>query len=294
MLPPEIVNQIRRLQLRARRAVEDLLGGEYHSVFKGTGMAFEEVREYQPGDDVRAIDWNVTARMGHPFIKRYTEERELTVILLVDCSGSQNFGTQRQPKREVAAELAALLAFCAVANNDKVGLLAFTDRVERYLPPRKGTSHVLRLIRDVLFFQPEHRGTALREALDFLNRVQHRRAIVFLLSDFRDQGYERVLRRTGRRHDLTGVHITDPREEELPGVGLLEVQDAETGQRVLVDTGRAAVRQAYAAAALQRRAALRQLAASSRMDLVEVSTDGGHLDALVQFFQMRERRLRRS
>lgn len=294
MLPPEIVNQIRRLQLRARRAVEDLLGGEYHSVFKGTGMAFEEVREYQPGDDVRAIDWNVTARMGHPFIKRYTEERELTVILVIDCSGSQNFGTQRQPKREVAAELAALLAFCAVANNDKVGLLAFTDRIERYLPPRKGTSHVLRLIRDVLFFQPEHSGTSLREALDFLNRVQHRRAIVFLLTDFRDQGYERVLRRTGRRHDLIAVHISDPREEELPAVGLLEVQDAETGQRLLLDTGRAAVREAYAAAARQRREAIRQLAASGRIDLVEVSTDGGHLDALVNFFLMRERRLRRA
>jgi uncharacterized protein (DUF58 family) len=294
MLPADVLRQVRRLHLRARRLVQTLLGGEYHSAFKGAGLSFEEVREYQPGDDVRAIDWNVTARMGHPFIKRYTEERELTVILLVDCSGSQNFGTQRQPKREVAAELAALLAFCAVANNDKVGLLAFTDRVERYLPPRKGTSHVLRLIRDVLFFQPEHRGTSLREALEFLNRVQHRRAIVFLLTDFQDQGHERVLRRTGRRHDLIAVHIGDPREEELPSVGLLEVQDAETGQRLVVDTGRAAVRQAYAAAAQKRRETVRQLARSARIDLVEVSTDGGHLDALVDFFLMRERRLRRT
>jgi uncharacterized protein (DUF58 family) len=166
MLPREVIRQIRRLQLRARRAVEDLLGGEYKSVFKGTGIAFEEVREYQPGDDIRAIDWNVTARMGHPFIKRFVEERELTVMLLVDCSGSNQFGTQTQQKREVAAELAAVLAFSAISNNDKVGLIAFTDRVERFVPPRKGTRHVLRLIRDVLFFQPQHRGTSRREGLE--------------------------------------------------------------------------------------------------------------------------------
>src|SRR5438128_1961812 len=175
MLPREVIRQVRRLQLRARRAVEDLLGGEYRSVFKGTGIAFEEVREYQPGDDIRAIDWNVTARMGHPFIKRFVEERELTVVLLVDCSASNQFGTRQQPKREVAAELAAILAFSAITNNDRVGLVAFTDRVEKFVPPRKGTRHVLRLIRDVLFFQPAHRGTCLREALEYLNRVLHGR-----------------------------------------------------------------------------------------------------------------------
>src|ERR1700676_109997 len=179
MLSRDLVRQIRRLQMRARRAVEDPLGGEYRSVFKGAGIAFEEVREYQPGDDVRTIDWNVTARMGHPFIKRFVEERELTVMLLVDCSGSHQFGTQLQQKREVAAELAAVLAFSAISNNDKVGLVAFTDRVERFVPPRKGTRHVLRLIRDVLFYQPKHRGTSLQEALDYLNRVMHRRVIVF-------------------------------------------------------------------------------------------------------------------
>lgn len=292
MLPREVVRQIRRLQLFARRAVEDLLGGEYHSVFKGMGIAFEEVREYQPGDDVRTIDWNVTARMGHPFIKRFIEERELTVMLLVDCSGSQRFGTAYQQKREVAAELAALLAFCAVSNNDKVGLAAFSDRIERYLPPRKGTRHVLRLIRDVLYFEPSRHGTSLREALDFLNRVQHRRAIVFLISDFLDRDYERLLKRTGRRHDLVLVRITDPREQELPAVGLLELEDAETGQRHLVDTSSLAVRQAYAQAARQRRLELRQLADSARIDLIEVATDGGHLDALVRFFQLRERRMR--
>lgn len=294
MLPREVVQQIRRLQLRARRAVEDLLGGEYHSVFKGMGMAFEEVREYQPGDDIRTIDWNVTARMGHPFIKRYIEERELTVLLAVDCSGSQQFGTQLQQKREVAAEIAALLAFCAISNNDKVGLIAFTDAVERYVPPRKGTRHALRLIRDVLFYQPQGRGTSIKLALDFLNRVQHRRAIVFLMSDFLDRGYERAFHRTGRRHDLTAVRIADPREEELPAVGLVELEDAETGRRLLLDTSSADVRRTYAQAGRQRRESLRQLARSSRIDLIEVSTDGGHLDALVHFFQQREHRLRRT
>ncbi|MBY0523132.1 MAG: DUF58 domain-containing protein [Gemmataceae bacterium] len=294
MLPREVVQQIRRLQLRARRAVEDLLGGEYHSVFKGMGMAFEEVREYQPGDDIRAIDWNVTARMGHPFIKRYIEERELTVMLVVDCSGSQQFGTQLQQKREVAAELAALLAFCAISNNDKVGLIAFTDRVERFVPPRKGTRHALRLIRDVLFFQPEHHGTSIKQGLDYLNRVQHRRAIVFLLSDFLDQGYERHFQRTGRRHDMTAVRIADPREEELPPVGLLELEDAETGRRLLLDTTSPQVREVYAQAGRKRREALQQLSRSSRVDLIEVSTDGGHLDALVHFFQVREHRQRRT
>jgi uncharacterized protein (DUF58 family) len=293
MLPREVVRQVRRLQIRARRAVEDLLGGEYHSVFKGTGIAFEEVREYQPGDDIRTIDWNVTARMGHPFIKRFVEERELTVVLLVDCSASNQFGTRQQPKREVAAELAAILAFSAITNNDRVGLVAFTDRVEKFVPPRKGTRHVLRLIREVLFFQPAHAGTCLREALDYLNRVLHRRAIVFFLSDFLDRGYEKAFQRTGKRHDLIAVPITDPREEELPAVGLLEVEDAETGRRMLVDTGRAEVRSAYAEQARRRREQLRQLARSARVDLIEVATDGGHLDALIHFFKLRERRLKR-
>jgi len=293
MLPRDIVRQIRRLQIRARRAVEDLLGGEYHSVFKGTGIAFEEVREYQPGDDIRAIDWNVTARMGHPFIKRFVEERELTVMLLVDCSGSNQFGTRVQLKREIAAELAAILAFSAIANNDRVGLIAFTDRVEKFVPPRKGTRHVLRLIRDVLFFQPEGRGTCLREALDFLNRVLVRRAIVFLLSDFLDRNYEQALKRTGKRHDLVAVPIRDPGEAELPAVGLLELEDAETGRQVVVDTARAEVRAAFGRQARQRREQLIQLTRSAGVDTIEVSTDGGHLDALVRFFKLRERRLRR-
>jgi uncharacterized protein (DUF58 family) len=293
MLPFEVLRQIRRLQLKARRAVEDLLGGEYHSVFKGTGIAFEEVREYQPGDDIRAIDWNVTARIGHPFVKRFIEERELTVLLVVDCSGSQQFGTRIQQKREVAAELAAVLAFSAISNNDRVGLLQFTDRVERFVPPRKGVRHVLRLIRDVLFFQPQNRGTSLQEGLDYLNRVLHRRTIVFLFSDFLDQGYESAFKRTGRRHDLIAVRVTDKREEELPPIGLVELEDAETGHHLLLDTSSRRVRDADHSAAVDRRESLRQLANSAGVDLIEVSTDGSHLDALIRFFQMRERRSRR-
>jgi uncharacterized protein (DUF58 family) len=293
MLPLEVLRQIRRLQLKARRAVEDLLGGEYHSVFKGTGIAFEEVREYQPGDDIRAIDWNVTARIGHPFVKRFIEERELTVLLAVDCSGSQQFGTRIQQKREVAAELAAVLAFSAISNNDRVGLLQFTDRVEHFIPPRKGVRHVLRLIRDVLFFQPQHRGTSLREGLDYLNRVLHRRTIVFLFSDFIDRDYESAFKRTGRRHDLIAVRVGDAREEELPPVGLVELEDAETGEHRLLDTGSRRVREAYRAAGRERRETVRQLANSAGVDLIDVSTDGSHLDALIRFFQMRERRSRR-
>lgn len=294
MLSRDLVRQIRRLQIRARRAVEDLLGGEYRSVFKGMGMSFEEVREYQPGDDIRTIDWNVTARMGHPFVKRFVEERELTVMLLVDCSASQAFGTQRQQKRDVAAELAALLAFSAISNNDKVGLVAFSDRVEKYVPPRKGTRHVLRLMRDILFFQPGHAGTCLRQGLDFLNRVLRRRAIVFLFSDFLDQGYEKAFQRTGKRHDLIAVALGDPREQQLPRVGLLEITDAETGQPLLVDTSHPQVQRVFQERTSQRREALRRLANSSGIDLMEVSTDGGHLDALVRFFRLRERRLSRT
>jgi uncharacterized protein (DUF58 family) len=306
MLSRDLVRQIRRLQIRARRAVEDLLGGEYRSVFKGSGISFEEVREYQPGDDIRTIDWNVTARMGHPFVKRFIEERELTVMLLIDCSASLAFGTQQQQKREVAAELAALLAFSAISNNDKVGLIACSDRVEKFVPPRKGTRHVLRLMRDILFLQPEHAGTSLRQGLDFLNRVLRRRAIVFLFSDFLDQGalqnggrggpgsLAKVLQRTGKRHDLVGVALSDPREHDLPAVGLLELTDAETGRSLVVDTSSPKVQQALRQRTQQRQQALRQMAQSARVDLIEVSTDGGHLDALIRFFRLRERRLGRA
>ncbi len=291
MLPRDLVRQIRRLQIRARRAVEDLLGGNYRSVFKGAGIAFEEVREYQPGDDIRTIDWNVTARMGHPFVKRYIEERELTVMLVMDGSRSQMFGTRRRQKREVAAELAALLAFCATANNDKVGLIVCTDRVEHYVPPRKGTRHALRVIRDVLFYEPSRPGTSLRTGLDFLNRVLHRRAVVFLFSDFLDQGFDGALRRTSRRHDLIALALSDPREQDLPQVGLVQWEDAETGKPLLVDTSDPDFQAALRVRTESRRAALRHLTRSARVDLVEISTAQDHLDALTRFFHLRQRRL---
>jgi uncharacterized protein (DUF58 family) len=293
MLPRELVKQIRRLQIRARRAVEDLLGGDYKSIFKGAGIAFEEVREYQPGDDIRTIDWNVTARMGHPFVKRFIEERELTVLLVIDCSRSQLFGTQDRQKRDVAAEMAALLAFCAISNNDKVGLIACTDRIERYVPPRKGTRHVLRLIRDILFCEPRHPGTCLRVGLDFLNKVLHRRAIVFLISDFLDHGYEKAFQRTGKRHDLVALALSDPRELSLPPVGLVEWEDAETGRPLLIDTSAPEFQAALSERVNGRLEALRQLTRSARIDLIEISTDGNHLDALTTFFHRRERRLGR-
>ncbi len=291
MLSRDLRRQMRRLQLRARRAVEDLLGGAYRSVFKGSGIAFEEVREYQPGDDIRGIDWNVTARMGHPFVKRFIEERELTLLLVVDVSASQSFGTQAQTKREVAAELAALLAFCAIANNDKVGLVAVSDRIEKFVPPRKGTRHALRLMRDILFHEAAYPGTNLRAGLDFVSRVLRRRAIVFLLSDFHDTGFVKALRRAARRHDLIAVCQGDPLEERLPSVGLLEVQDAETGQTLLIDTSDAAFPAAFAGGAQARRAAVRQLVNAAGADWLDVSTDGSHLDALLRFFRLRERRL---
>lgn len=279
--------------MKARRVVEDLLAGEYHSVFKGAGISFEEVREYQPGDDIRSIDWNVTARMGHPFVKRFIEERELTVMLAVDASGSQHYGSRLQEKAEIAAELAAVIAFSAVSNNDKVGLVQLTDRVEEYIPPGKGVKHVLRLIRDILYFQPQHRGTCLRDGLDFLGRVLRRRSVVFFFSDFLDRDFERAFKRAGRRHDLIAVHITDPCEEVLPDVGLLDVEDAETGERLLIDTRDPVLRSRLADAAEAHRQSVRQLARSAGVDLIEASTAGGHLDALLRFFELRERRSRR-
>ena len=212
------------------------MGGNYKSIFKGNGIAFEEVRAYQPGDDIRTIDWNVTARMGHAFVKRFIEERELTVMLLVDTSRSLLFGTGDKQKRDIAAELAALLAFCAISNNDKVGLLLFSDQVEKYVPPRKGTRHALRLIREILFFEPRQRGTCLRAGLDYLNKVLHRRSILFLMSDFLDVDFDKAFRQTAKRHDLVAVALSDPREVAWPEVGLVELQDAETDESLLIDT----------------------------------------------------------
>jgi uncharacterized protein (DUF58 family) len=291
MVPADVLRQIRRLQLRARRAVQTLLGGEYHSTFKGSGLSFEEVREYQPGDDIRGIDWNVTARMGVPFIKRYVEERELSIILAVDVSASQRFGTGLQAKRVVAAELAALIAFCAISNNDRVGLLAFTDQVERSITPNKGTRHVLRLLRDILFFEPAHKGTHLTTGLEHLNKVQHRRAIVFLLSDFlAHDDYSELFRRVAKKHDLIAVRIADPRELSWPDVGLVQTEDSETGEQVLIDTSSRAFRESFAAEREAERNRFTRLTRTSQVDLVDVTTDGKHFDSLVKFFRIRERR----
>lgn len=292
MLPADVLRQVRRLHLRARRLVQTLLGGEYHSAFKGAGLSFEEVREYQPGDDVRTIDWNVTARVGHPFIKRFVEERELTMILAVDVSASQGFGTRQLTKRAAAAELAALLALCAVSNNDRVGLLAFTSEVERYVAPNKGPRHVLRLLRDILAFDPKQPGTNLGAALDYLNKVQRRRAIVFLMSDFIGSGYEAAFRRAAHKHDLIAVRTSDPREREWPAAGLVRLLDAESGARVLVDTSDARVRAAFAASAKARDDAFAKLARGCQADLIEAGTDGDHFDALLNFFRKRDRRRR--
>jgi uncharacterized protein (DUF58 family) len=292
MLPADVLRQVRRLHLRARRVVQTLLGGEYHSAFKGAGLSFEEVREYQPGDEVRTIDWNVTARMNQPFIKRFVEERELTLILAVDLSASQRFGTQLHTKRAVTAEVAALLALCAVSNNDRVGLLGFTSEIERYVPANKGPRHVLRLLRDILGFEPQKPGTNLGAALDFLNKVHRRRAIVFLISDFLGDGYSEAFKRAARKHDLIAVRTTDPREFDWPAVGLVRVEDLETSRQMTVDTSNRGVREAFATRGRERMTAFMKLCRGAQADLVEASTDGTHFDALLSFFRKRDRRRR--
>ena len=294
MLSSELIKKIRRIEIRTRHLVNDSFAGEYHAIFKGRGMEFDEVRAYQPGDDVRAIDWNVTARMGEPFIKRYVEERELTVMLAVDASASGVFGTAERFKRELAAELGAVLAFSAITNNDKVGLLVFTDQVELYIAPRKGRKHVLRLIRDLLAFEPQGHGTDVTLALDRLNHTLKRRAIIFLVSDFllstqgeRVQGYERSLLVTNRRHDVVAVSITDQRELAWPDVGLVAVQDAETGRRVWVDSGSAAWRQAFAQRATARIAARDAVFKRAQVDHIDVTVGADYVEPLLTFFRAR-------
>ena len=294
MIPREIFKKVRQIEIRTNREVTDVLGGQYHSVFKGRGMEFEEVREYLPGDEVRSIDWNVTARFGHPFIKKFREERELTVMLVVDVSASGQFGSVRQTKNELAAELAAVLAFSAIRNNDKVGLIMFTDQIEKFVPPKKGRRHVLRVVREILAFQPQGRGTDLQLALDYLNRVQSRRAVTFVVSDFQvtdEESVRKKLRVASKRHDVIALSLRDPREEELPAVGLLELRDAETGERALVDTFDRKVREEFAAKAQLRLEALRRLLRSASVDQVEIRSDADYVLPLIQFFSMRERRI---
>jgi len=285
------MQQIQRIHIRSRRVVNDLLAGQYESVFKGQGMIFEEVREYVPGDDVRSIDWNVTARSGHPYVKVMVEEREQTVMLVVDASASTRFGSRVRLKSELVAELCAVLAYSANKNNDNVGLLIFTDRVECFVRPRKGRKHVLRIIRELLYFKPVGTGTNIAQALEYLNQVVSRHAIVFLVSDFMAGDYEAALRITSRRHDTIAVAVEDPRESELPDVGAIAVRDSETGHEVVVPTGSRRLRSAYAEVANHRRGERNGLLKRVRVDVIALQTDGSYIDALHRFFRMRERRM---
>jgi len=293
-----IMSGMRQLEIRTRRMVNDSLAGSYHSVFKGRGMDFDEVREYSPGDEVRTIDWNVTARAGRPFVKKFTEERELTIFLLVDISASGNFGSGAMSKRDLAAELASVLAFSAIRNSDKVGLLLFTDQIETYLPPKKGRRHVLRVVRDILHHMPRSIGTDAVKALDIANRLLHRRAVVFLISDFETPKnpvtaraeLRKAMRRTNRRHDLIAVHVEDPREKELPDVGIVALEDAESGEVIELDTASPTVRKRFKELSLERGRRLVSDFRSEGIDTLQLQTDAPYMPALQRFFKTRERR----
>jgi uncharacterized protein (DUF58 family) len=287
MIPKELLKKIRRIEIRTSHIVNDALAGQYHSAFKGRGMEFEEVRQYHVGDDVRSIDWNVTARTGEPYVKVFREERELTVMLMVDISSSLDFGANEQLKREVSAELCATLAFSAIRNNDKVGLLCFSDRIEKFVPPRKGPTHVLRVVREILSVQPTGHGTDIAGALDHVNRMLTRKCVVFLISDLQDKGFDRALRIARRKHDVIVVNVSDDREHELPNVGLLELRDNETGERVLVDTSSARWRREFAERQVADREERRMALRRSRVDCIDVSTGGSLIDPLVRFFRTR-------
>jgi uncharacterized protein (DUF58 family) len=303
MIPKELFQKVRRIEITTSRLVTDVFAGQYHSVFKGQGIEFDEVREYRIGDDIRTIDWNVTARTGRPHIKKYVEERELTVMVLVDASASCRFASVNMLKSQLAAEIAATLAFSATRNNDRVGLIIFTDGIEKFIPPRKGLRHVLRIIREVLYFQPQGRSTDIAAALEYLNKVAARKTIAFLISDFLDDGSARkagekndLIKKTlsiaNRRHDLIAVALTDPRESDLPDCGILALEDAETEEVVYVDSSNAALRAQYSREGAARRRRREQLFISVGMDYVDVSTDVSYADALVKFFLKRRKRFR--
>jgi uncharacterized protein (DUF58 family) len=292
MIPREILRKVRRIEISTRGLVNEVFSGEYHSVFKGRGMNFAEVREYQYGDDIRAIDWNVTARSGTPFVKVFEEERELTVMLAVDVSASGDFGTRERMKGELAVEICALLAFSAIKNNDKVGLIIFSDGVEKYVPPRKGKRHVLRVLRELLFHRPEGRRTDIGAALDFLNHVQRKRAVAFLVSDFRDGGFEKALAVSGRRHDLVAVRVGDAREEELPPLGFVELEDPETGERLVVNMSGTRLREEFTRRARADREALDRTFRRSGVDVIDVRTGEPYVRPLMRFFKERARRRR--
>lgn len=288
MIPVELMKKIRRIEIRTSHVVDDMLGGKYHSAFKGRGIEFEEVRPYQIGDDVRSIDWNVSARTGEPFVKLFREERELTVLLLVDLSASQSLGTHYQTKRELVSELGATLAFSAIKNNDNVGLQLFTDNIEKVVPPSKGTRHVLRVIRELLYCEPMGRGTSLRVALEHLNRTAKRRTVVFLISDFQDHGYEQALKVARRKHDLIPIVVADQREYNVPNLGLVELLDAETGQRVTFDTASRQHREQFSVRSREVASQREQMFKRFRMDPIEIYTGEDFVDPLRRFFHQRE------
>jgi uncharacterized protein (DUF58 family) len=290
MIPKEILQKVRRIEIRTRGVVNNLFGGEYHSVFKGRGMTFSEVREYQPGDDIRLIDWNVTARTGTPFVKIFEEERELTVFLLVDVSRSGHFGTIDKFKTEIGAEIGAILGFSAIKNNDKVGVILFSDDVEKYIAPKKGKSHVLRVIRELLYHKPQGKGTSINKALDFLLKVSKRQSVVFLISDFQDDGYWKALRIANRKHDLIGIHLFDQSEVEFPDMGLVKVHDPETEKEVWIDTRSYQERLNYNHYMKERLGKLKKESERIKFDLITVSTTEDYVEPLMSFFKQREKR----
>ena len=292
MIPAEIIKKIRRIEIRTRKLVNDVFSGEYHSVFKGRGMEFSDVREYQPGDDIRTIDWNVTARLNHPFVKQFVEERELTVMLLVDGSASENFGTKNRMKGEVASEICALLAFSAIKNNDKVGLIIFTDTVEIFIPPRKGRQHVLRVIREILYFKPKGKLTDINISLEYLNKVIKRKTVTFLVSDFLTSGYDRLLRVTNQKHDVIAVALSDPREMLLPSYGFIDLEDAETGERRLIDCNDNNFIKEHSDISLRTQAKRNSLFRSIGIDFIDISTDIPYTNSLISFFKRRAKRFR--
>ena len=293
MLPKELLQNIRRIEIRTKRLVNEVFAGEYESVFKGEGVEFSEVREYVPGDDIRRIDWNVTARMGHPFVKKFREERERTLIFLVDASSSEYFGSISRQKINLASEVTALLSFSAITNNDKVSLLLFTDIIEKFVPPKKGRRHVLRIIRDLLYFKPQGRKTNIKLALEHLNRVLRKRSIVFLISDFLDKGFEKPLKITAQKHDLIAVRIRDPLEFSIPGFsGWIMLEDAETGDIGWFNTGDRKRRMDYGLQQLDVMERQKEFFTSNNIDIIDLNTSKPYVDELVRFFTMRERRLR--
>jgi uncharacterized protein (DUF58 family) len=287
----DLLKKVRQIEIKTRGIVNQVFSGEYHSVFKGRGMEFSEVREYQFGDDIRSIDWNVSARFNHPFVKVFEEERELTVMLVVDFSRSGQFGTVQAMKNDIAAEICAVLAFSAIKNNDKVGLILFTDSIEKFVPPKKGRAHILRIIRELISFEPKGSGTNIRQTLEYLNHVTKKRSIAFIISDFIDDGYDRILKIVSRKHDVIAVELSDPREEQLPDVGMIKLRDAETGERRWIDSGDRRVREEFQRYWTRRRQERRQLFVRSKVDAIAVRIDRPYIKPIVDFFKLRESRL---